>query len=126
VEEGLRGSHSKEFGGRKVISGKRISFYALTVLFVFSIAPSAFAQLLQITSPPVWAGLQRAGSPYLPIPLFRTSLYTTQSPLPAAQPTGNPLQFTLTLPTNIPPGPYTIGAVGMTTTAVRLSSTAPP
>jgi len=30
VEEGSRGSHSKEFGSGKVISGKRISFYALT------------------------------------------------------------------------------------------------
>ena len=47
-------------------------------------------------------------------PSVSSFIVVPQSPLPAAQPTTNPLQFSLTLPTSITPGIYTIGAVGFT------------
>jgi hypothetical protein len=118
VEEGSRGSHSKEFGGGKVILRKTVYFYAMMVLLMLSIVPSAFAQtLLQVTFPPAWALLQEGQTYTITLsadPSVSNVFVTTQSPLPAALPTGNPLQFTLTLPTNIPPGPYIIAAAGAT------------
>ncbi len=47
-------------------------------------------------------------------PSVSSFIVVPQSPLPAAQPTTNPLQFSLTLPTSITPGIFTIGAVGFT------------
>jgi len=93
----------------------------LIVLLLFLIVPGAFGQLLQVTSPP-------SGLSYYPLfqegqtytitlsadPSVSNVLVTTQPPLPAAQPTGDPLTFTLTLPTNISPGIYNISAAGGT------------
>jgi hypothetical protein len=89
------------------------------VLLVFSIVPVATAQtLLQITSP-------TQGPPFLLFTEDQTYTITVsadpsvqnigvlaQASLPEVQPTSSSTQFTLTLPTNIPPGLYQIGAVG--------------
>jgi hypothetical protein len=91
------------------------------VLFLFPLVPAASAQtLLQITSPvqgtsfPLYTEGQTYAITLSADPSVSNIFVTPQSPLPAAQPTSNPLQFTLTLPTNIDPGIYSIGAVGFT------------
>jgi hypothetical protein len=81
-------------------------------------APMAFSQtLLQVTSP-FNQSQYTEGQTYtisLTADPSVTNIYvTTPSPLPAAQPTSSPTQFTLTLPTNIPPGYYSISAIGAT------------
>jgi hypothetical protein len=103
-----------------MISWKMIRF-SFALLFVFSIVPVASAQnLLQITSPPtgVTYSYLVEGQTYTITlsadPSVSGIFVTTESPLPEAQPTANPLQFTLTLPLNITPGIYSLGAVGYT------------
>ena len=105
-------------------SWKTICFYTVPILFALSIIPAALAQtLLQITSPTQGTSfpLCTEGASYTITlsadPSVTNIFVTTQSPLPAAQPTSNPAQFTLTLPTNIDPGIYSIGAVGYTTSS---------
>jgi hypothetical protein len=105
-----------------MISWKTIGFGLLMVIVVISVIPSAFAQtLLQITSP-------LSGLPYFPLytegqtytitlsadPSVSNIAVMTPPSFPDAQPTSNPAQFTLTLPTNITPGIYSIGAMGFT------------
>jgi IPT/TIG domain len=122
VEKSPRERCSKEFGGGKVISWKMICFYTLMSLFAFPLVHTASAQtLLQITSPtpglPIYFGWTEGQTYTITLaadPSVSNIFVTTESPLPAAQPTSNPLQFTLTLPTNITPGIYSIGAVGYT------------
>ncbi len=104
-----------------MISWKPVCSYALMVLFLFPLVPAASAQtLLQITSPvqgtsfPLYTEGQTYAITLSADPSVSNIFVTPQSPLPAAQPTSNPLQFTLTLPTNIDPGIYSIGAVGFT------------
>lgn len=81
------------------------------------------AQTLQITSPSNSGGVPvfQEGQVYTITlsadPSFSSLLVIPQSPLPAVQPTSNPVQFTLTLPTNINPGIYTIGAMGFTSSS---------
>jgi hypothetical protein len=96
----------------------KTSLFAVTLLWVLLAAPIGFSQtLLQITSPSNQAQYTE-GQTYtisLSADPSVTNIYvTTPSPLPAAQPTSSPIQFTLTLPTNIPPGYYNIGAIGAT------------
>lgn len=104
-----------------MISRKTICSYALMVLFAFRLVPAASAQApLQITSPTQGTSfpLFQEGQTYT-ITLSANSSVSnvavfTQWPLPDPQPTAIPLQFTLTLPTNITPGIYSIGAMGFT------------
>ena len=104
-----------------MISWKTICFCALMVVLAFPLVPAASAQtLLQITSPtqgtsfPLFTEGQTYTITLSADPSVSNIFVTPQSPLPAAQPTSNPLQFTLTLPTNIDPGIYSIGAMGFT------------
>ena len=100
---------------------KNFRSYPLTaVLVLFSLAP-AFAQtLLQIKSPVAAASfpLFTEGQTYTITlsadPSVHKIAVLPQSPLGDAKPTSNPLEFALALATNIPPGIYSIGAIGFT------------
>src|SRR5579863_6979234 len=86
----------------------------LAGIFVVS---AAYAQqpLLQIGSPANQAMVQEGQTVTVTVaadPSVQNIYVLTQSPLPAVHPTSNPTQFTLTLPTNIHPGMYQIGAIG--------------
>ncbi len=81
------------------------------------LACSAYAQetLLQITSPVSGAFVAEGQTLTITVsgdPSVQNIFVMAQSPLPAVQPTSIPTQFTLTLPTNVTPGVYQIGAVG--------------
>ncbi len=89
------------------------------VLTAFLIVPAATAQqpLLQITSPADRSLAPEGQTLTITVsadPSVRNIFLMTEHPLPAVQPTSSPTQFTLTLPTNISPGLYQIGAVGAT------------
>jgi hypothetical protein len=92
------------------------------VLLLFSaLAPAQTT--LQVTSPTNASGVPvlKEGQTYTITlsadPSVSSFIVVPQSLLPAAQPTTNPLQFSLTLPTSITPGIYTIGAVGFTSSS---------
>ena len=102
-------------------SWKIIPFYAVMVLFVFFAIQVSAQTLLQITSPsnsssaiPVYREGQTYTVTLSADPSVSNISVISDWHLPDAQPTGNPLQFTLTLPTNITPGIYNIGAIGFT------------
>jgi len=104
-----------------VISKKRTYLCGLMVLLPFFLDVPVFAQtLLQITSPSNSTGvpLFQEGQTYTITlsadPSVQNIGVVTPPPLPGAQPTANPLQFTLTLPTSIAPTLYTIEAIGTT------------
>ncbi len=107
--------------GLKMTYWKNFRSYPLTaVLVLFSLAP-AFAQtLLQIKSPVAAASfpLFTEGQTYTITlsadPSVHKIAVLPQSPLGDAKPTSNPLEFALALATNIPPGIYSIGAIGFT------------
>jgi hypothetical protein len=103
----------------KVTCWKRLRSYLLAVTPVLFLLAPAFAQiLLQITSPvaatsfPLFTEGQTYTITLSAEPSVRNIAVFSQWPLGDAKPTSNPLEFTLTLGTNIPPGIYTIGAVG--------------
>jgi hypothetical protein len=102
---------------RKMTKLRRFPVYASAfslILFVISAATSS-AQTLQIEYPGN-DSLLYEGQTYTILVTVGGAVQNiyvlTQPPLPAAQPTSVPTQFTLTLPTNIPPGLYSIAAVG--------------
>ncbi len=117
--ERLRGP--QKAGVLKMTCWKNFRSYLLIVVPVlFSLAP-AFAQtLLQITSPvaAISFPLFTEGRTYTiglsADPSVHNIAVLAQWPLGDAKPTSNPLEFTLTLATNIPPGIYSIGAMGFT------------
>lgn len=81
------------------------------------LACSAHAQqpLLQITSPAAGAFVAEGQTLTITVsanPTVQNIFVMTQSPLPEVQPTSSATQFTLTLPTNLTPGVYQIGAIG--------------
>ncbi len=98
----------------------RIAFWCIALVFAACGGTVSFAQsLLQITSP--YGGqLYQEGQIYTITltadPSVQNLFVDAQYPLPQPQPTSNPTQFTITLPKNIPPGTYQIGAVGNTAT----------
>lgn len=107
-----------------MISWKVILFYVLMVSFAFSIvSPTSAQTLLQVTSPSNSSGIPvyQEGQTYTITlwadPSVQNIAVMTQFPLPDPQATAIPLQFTLTLPTNITPGIYNIGAMGFTSSS---------
>ena len=82
---------------------------------ILTATPALLAQTLLQVEYPFNEGLFQKGQTYTinltADPSVQNIYILTQSPLPAAQPTSSPTQFTLILPTNIPPGLYSIGAV---------------
>ncbi len=87
-------------------------------LFTF-VVPTTQAQqpLLQITYPSNGSLFQEGQTYTITLsvdPSVTNVSVFAQYPLPEPRPTSDPTQFTWTLPMNIAPGPYSVGAVGMT------------
>jgi hypothetical protein len=97
----------------------KIVLSGVILLSVVVLVSAAHAQqpLLQITYP-FNGSLFQEGQTYtitLSVDPSVTDVSVfAQYPLPQPLPTSNPTQFTLTLPMNIAPGPYSIGAIGVT------------
>ncbi len=92
-----------------------ISQLVLSGTLAISISYAQQQPLLQITSPTDQSRVQEGQTVTIVVaadPSVQNVYVLTQSPLPAVQPTSSPTQFTLTLPTNIHPGLYQIGAIG--------------
>src|SRR5208337_3342184 len=102
--------------------------FSWLVLMGFLTVSTAYAQqpLLEITSPSNGSLAPEGQSLTITVsadPSVRNIYVITQSPLPEVRPTSSPTEFTLTLPTNIPPGLYQITAVGAA--AAELAASAP-
>jgi hypothetical protein len=118
VDAGSTESYWEKFRGGKVIFGKTIVLYAAMVLLVFSLVPAASAQtLLQITSPANHSLIAEGQVVTITVsanPSVQNIWVLAQAPLPEVKPTSSATNFTLTLPINVPPGLYQIGAIGST------------
>ncbi|HVO63908.1 MAG TPA: IPT/TIG domain-containing protein [Terriglobales bacterium] len=95
---------------------RRLALIAISVT-------SAYAQqsLLQITSPTDRSLVNEGQTITITLaadPSVQNIFVAAQFPLPGVQATSNPNQFTLTLPNNITPGLYQIGAMGSANNAV--------
>jgi hypothetical protein len=111
---------------QQMIHANKVPVFWL-VLTAFLIVSAANAQqpLLQITSPADQSLAPEGQTLTITVsadPSVRNIYVMTEHPLPAVQPTPSPTQFTLTLPTNISPGLYQIGAVGLAPTGLAESS----
>jgi hypothetical protein len=90
---------------------------SLLALGAALLLPMAHAQqsLLQVTSPASGAFVAEGRTLTITLaadPSVQNIDVFAQFPLPAPQPTTSATQFTMTLPTNVAPGVYQIGAVG--------------
>ncbi len=95
------------------------SRFRCLILMGFLAVSAAYAQrpLLQITSPSNRALAPEGQTLTITVAADSSVQYFSimgEAPLPEVQPTSSSTQFTLTLPTNIPPGLYHITAVGAT------------
>jgi hypothetical protein len=95
----------------------KILFSCLVLLLAFFITSAAYAQqpLLQITSPGNGALLTEGQTYTITLsadPSVQNIGILAESAVPDAQPTSDPTQFSLTLPTTIPPGIYHLTAAG--------------
>ncbi|HZR28357.1 MAG TPA: IPT/TIG domain-containing protein [Terriglobales bacterium] len=93
----------------------KLQLFWLLLMGLLVIPAYAQQPLLQITSPSNLSLATEGQILTITIsadPSVQNIFIAGQSPLPPVQPTSNSNQFTLTLPTNITPGWYQLGAVG--------------
>ena len=99
-----------------MISLKRWPFIQSFLLACLIVSPALAQQpLLQITAPANQALVSEGQTITITVsadPSVQDIYIMTQHPLPEVQPTSSPTQFTMTIPTNITPGVYQIGAIG--------------
>jgi len=101
-----------------MIRAKRLPLHWL-ILIGLCLGPLAYSQqpLLQITSPSSQSLVQEGQTITITVSAdssVQDVWILTQFPIPEVQATSSSTQFTLALPTNIPPGLYQMGAVGST------------
>lgn len=90
------------------------SWLVLMGLLMVSVA-HAQQPLLQITSPSNQSLVAEGQVVTINVsadPSVQNVWVLAQAPLPEVQTTSNPTQFTLTIPTKVPPGWYQVGAIG--------------
>lgn len=96
--------------------GKGVRFNCLSTIVILSTFAVAQDSFLRVTSPQdqsaVFAG-QTLRIKVAAAPSVQNLVILGEYPLPDAGPTGNPGEFTMKLPTDISPGLYQFGAVGL-------------